>query len=60
MAKDYVKNELGHTEYPKWIDHPKDKTPNGFPKRVLVKDPDEEAKVSGGVVSTAKDKNWDK
>lgn len=47
MAKNYVKNELGHTEYPKWIDHPNDKTPAGFPKRVLVNNPDEEVEVSG-------------
>lgn len=47
-SKDFVKNELGHTEYPKWIDHPSAKTPTGFPKKVLVKDPDDEAKALGG------------
>ena len=37
-----IANELGHTYYPKWVDH-KDKAMG----RVLVQDAEEEAEVTG-------------
>lgn len=42
-------NELGHTRYPRWVDHPSEKLSEGskFPKRVLVQNPKEEEELTG-------------
>lgn len=47
-----IKNEFGHTHYPKWVDHHSDevaKTKAGKPimARVLVNDEAEEAEATG-------------
>ncbi len=48
-----IRNEYGHTNYPKWVDHPteiegktKDGTP--IPKRVMVADEKEEKALGKG------------
>lgn len=56
-----VANDQGHTNYPKWVEHPSDlvtsDSPNNkgekVPKKVLVKNKAEEDKVLGKV------KGWD-
>lgn len=55
-------NEYGHTAYPKWVDHPTNKTKHSvipskeIPVRVLVNNAEEEAEVTGKRASV----NWGK
>lgn len=52
-------NELGHTHYPKWIEHPTDKEASGrWPLRVLVQDADEEAEITGKPTKRAQKGDW--
>ena len=57
-----IMNELGHTQYPKWIDHPSEKAASGFPARVLVQDTDHEAEVLGTAKAKPKkgEEGWTK
>lgn len=59
MADDNSANELGHTNYPKYIDHPTEKV-GAYPKRVVVKDADEEAELVGSVETKKKPSGWPK
>lgn len=55
-----IMNELGHTHFPKFIEHPTEKEASGrFPLRVLVADAEEEAEVLGHKGKT-KAKDWGK
>lgn len=43
-----ILNELGHTKYPMYVDHPTDKEASGrFPARVVVQDEDEHRALVG-------------
>jgi len=55
-----ILNELGHTKYPMYIDHPTEKNAAGFPVRVVVNDEDHHAEISGAVKAKPKkgDEGW--
>ena len=53
-----ILNELGHTKYPMYVDHPTEKNAAGFPVRVVVNDEDHHAEVIGATAK-AKPKKGD-
>lgn len=56
-----IRNEFGHTEYPKWVNHPTEKVAHSVrkseqvPVRVLCENKEEEEKLLG-----KKSKGWSK
>jgi len=54
-----ILNELGHTKYPMWIDHPSEKV-GAFPARVLVRDEDHHEEVLGKNKGKAPEGGWPK
>ena len=53
-----IMNELGHTHYPKFVDHPTEKDPRDkegrFPLRVIVENEEAEAELLGSASTEKK------